>query len=223
MPNETNNNPENPIESWRIRVLSLAERLAETFAQTEVGRRRVAFDDGSMMDPAFKATLGYCRRSCIMIVLNDWWASQGENRNGDLRGNTDHVEQCYRGDYMGDLTYRNLFYNRPHPRYGLPERWGHDVVERGEAVITNACLGMRLAGTSNEGRLSDEEYAAGYFYWWLPLARELKPNRIYLCGSWAFGAQVNGASLLEASQRQLVGVEIAHLPHPRGWIRRYPP
>jgi hypothetical protein len=48
MPNETKNNgnrPENPIESWRRRVLSLAERLAEIFAQTDVGRRRVAFDD----------------------------------------------------------------------------------------------------------------------------------------------------------------------------------
>jgi hypothetical protein len=84
--------PQDPIEAWRGGILRYAENLVESFANTSVGRKRVPFDDNSMMDPAFKATLiKHCvfhrnsaDRRFVLIVLTDWWKSQGPGQNGTV-------------------------------------------------------------------------------------------------------------------------------------------
>jgi hypothetical protein len=138
--------------------------------------------------------------------------------------NVGYFERCYRGEDRGDLTYRQLFENQPHPSYGIPTGWVHEVVGEAKAIITNAVLGMRCSGAV--GELTEAEHYNGMTKWWLPLALELKPVKVFLCGAWAITPLQlpNGSHSTPKAfaERQLgSNTELKHLPHPRAWVRRY--
>jgi hypothetical protein len=179
MPDNSSNDS---VEAWRQSTLHYAESLAADFASSAVGNSRKPFDDSSMMDPPFKATLlNHCTHPVNLIVLTDWWKSIAPGQNGTVDTNVEYFEKCYTGVYRGDLTFRQLFENRPHPMYGIPRGWFHEVVCQGKAIITNAVLGM-WQSNSVVGPLSAAEHYTGMTKWWLPLALKLKPVKVFLCG-----------------------------------------
>jgi hypothetical protein len=225
--------PQGPIEAWRERILRYAGNLVESFASTSVGRKRVPFDDNSMMDPPFKATLiKHCvshhnpaDRRLVLIVLTDWWKSLGPGENGTVDSNVEYFERCFRGEDTGDLTYRQMFDNQPPPKYGLTRGWVRNAVGEGEAIITNAVLGMR-DGDSAVGDLDPGEHYTGMIEWWLPLAQELRPSTVFLCGNWAITRLNlpdghNSTPKVVAEKRLGSSIEVKHLPHPGSWRRKY--
>jgi hypothetical protein len=102
--------PQGPIEAWRGHILRYAGNLVESFANTSVGRKRVPFDDNSMMDPPFKATITeHCvshrnatDRRLVLIVLTDWWKSRRPGQNGTVDSNVEYFER-ERTPNMGSL------------------------------------------------------------------------------------------------------------------------
>lgn len=224
MPDNSNNDS---VEAWRQSTLHYAETLAADFATSAVGSSREPFDDGSMMDPPFKATLmKHCTNPVnFMIVLTDWWKSIAPGQNGTVDSNVEYFERCYRREYRGDLAYRLLFDNQPHPSYGIPRGWVRVVVGQGKAIITNAVLGMRRSDSA-VGELSGDEHHARMIKWWLPLALKLKPVKVFLCGEWAItplqlqdGSHSTPKAFAEGQPGS--NTEVKHVPHPRSWVRRY--
>jgi hypothetical protein len=85
MPGNTDNTNNVPLDAWRQRTLRYAERLAQDFATSPAGRTRVPFDDGSMMDPPFKATLmNHCTNPdhAARAARNARFDAEGHRRGG---------------------------------------------------------------------------------------------------------------------------------------------
>jgi hypothetical protein len=168
----------------------------------------------------------HCTNPTILIVLTDWWKSEGPGQNGTVDKNVSYFERCYRGEERGDLTYRQMFENQPHPGYGIPKGWVRVVVGQGKAIITNAVLGMRRSDSA-VGPLTEAEHCTGMTKWWLPLALELKPVKVFLCGEWAITPlqlpdESRSTTPKDFAEGQLgSNTEVKHVPHPRGWVRKY--
>jgi len=64
-----------------------------------------------------------------------------------------------------------LFNNQPHLSYGIPKGWVREALAHGEAIITNAVLGMRDS-KSAAGELSPIEHYIGMSKWWIAFGTE---------------------------------------------------